>query len=166
MEWYEKSAEQGCEESKNKVKKLNEQGVYIDERQKSKLVGIFYHETLFINPNSIQGYRQIEKNMKQQKAEMESLKDKLQSAEQKRSEAEERERQKDTEINLLRQEIQVLKLKSRVDSKQSKLDRHSIQQLGESVSKFIVDWAVSNNSDNSKTEEEQDNPENDICYDK
>jgi TPR repeat protein len=36
LEWFEKSDKQGYEEAKDGIKRLNEQGYYIDDRQKSK----------------------------------------------------------------------------------------------------------------------------------
>jgi TPR repeat protein len=36
LEWFEKSAEQGHEKAKARTNLLNEEGYYIDDRQKSK----------------------------------------------------------------------------------------------------------------------------------
>ena len=36
LEWFDKSAEQGYKEAKDGIKRLNEEGYYINDRQKSK----------------------------------------------------------------------------------------------------------------------------------
>ncbi|KAI8890924.1 hypothetical protein K501DRAFT_265429 [Backusella circina FSU 941] len=45
LEWYEKSAEQGYDLQKKKVKLLNKEGFYIDDRQKKSPFGIAIHFT-------------------------------------------------------------------------------------------------------------------------
>jgi 3-deoxy-D-arabino-heptulosonate 7-phosphate (DAHP) synthase len=93
-----------------------------------------------------------------QKSEIESLENQLKASEQKRLAS-------DKENRLLKQENEVLKLKSHMDTKdQTAIKENIIQQLAEVSSKIVSLRVSSNVVKGSKADE--NNPENDICYDK